>query len=258
MIIGAQLYNLREHCKTLEDLEKTLYRVAEMGYKIVQLSGVCDYTAEEMILLLEKTGLKAPLTHFSYKRIVEDTDATIKLHKDIGIEYVGLGSMPGFKKGGCTKEIIDAFADEVAPAVKKIKESGLKFMYHNHNMEFVKYEEGITALEYLVNKFSPDEFGVTLDGYWVVAGGADPVEWLYRLNGRCNCIHLKDMVYSAEDGAVRMCPIGKGNINYKRICEEAIHLGVEYAFIEQDHSYGEDPFECLKQSFDYLHSIGLC
>ena len=50
MIIGAQLYNLREYCKTLEDLEKTLYRVAEMGYTIVQLSGVCDYTAEEMIL----------------------------------------------------------------------------------------------------------------------------------------------------------------------------------------------------------------
>lgn len=257
MIIGAQLYNLREHCKTLADLETTLYRVAEMGYTIVQLSGVCDYTAEEMIPLLEKTGLKAPLTHYSYDKIVNDTENTIKLHKDIGIEYVGLGSMPGFKKGGCKKELIDKFVAEVTPAVKKIKESGLKFMYHNHNMEFVKYGD-ITALEYLVNQFAPDEFGVTLDGYWVVAGGADPVEWLYRLNGRCNCIHLKDMIYNADDLAVRMAPIGKGNINYQKVCETAIHLGVEYAFIEQDRSYDEDPFDCLKQSFDYLHSLGFC
>ncbi len=257
MIIGAQLYNLRDYCKNLSDLEVTLRRVAEMGYKAVQLSGVCDYTAEEINPLLERNGLTAPLTHFKYERIVEDTDATIKLHKDIGAGYIGLGSMPGFKKNGCKIEDMDKFIAEITPAVKRIKDSGLKFMYHNHNMEFVKYGD-ITALEYMVNHFTPEEFGVTLDGYWVTAGGGDPTEWLYRLSGRCNCIHLKDMVYSAEDLAVRMCPIGRGNINYRKYCETAVYMGVEYAFVEQDHSYGEDPFECLRQSFDYLSSLGFC
>ncbi len=257
MIIGAQLYNVRDYCKNLEDLNVTLGKVAEMGYPIVQLSGVCDYTAEEMIPLLDKHGLKSPLTHFAFDRIVNDTEATIKLHKDIGIEYIGLGSMPGFKKNGCRIEDLDSFAETVRPAVEKIKAAGLKFMYHNHNMEFVKYGD-ITALEYLVNKFTPDEFGVTLDGYWVTAGGGDPSEWLIRLNGRCNCIHLKDMIYNADDLAVRMCPIGKGNINYQKYCETAVYTNVEYAFIEQDHSYGEDPFDCLKQSYDYLKSLGFC
>ena len=257
MLIGAQLYNLRNSCKTIEDVKTTLKRVADMGYKSVQLSGVCDYTAEEMIPMLKENGLVAPLTHFSYDRIVNDTENTIKLHKDIGVKYVGLGAMPGFKKNGCKKEDIDAFVEAITPAVKKISDAGLKFMYHNHNMEFVKYGD-VTALEYLVEKFSVEEFGVTLDSYWVVAGGGDTVDWLEKLDGRCNCIHLKDMVYSAEDSAVRMCPIGSGNINFKKICDYAISRGTEYAFIEQDYSYDDDPFDCLKSSFDYLHSLGYC
>ncbi len=257
MLIGAQLYNLRDYCKNLDDLRETLKKVAAIGYKAVQLSGVCDYTAEEINPMLEENGLIAPLTHFAYNRIINDTENTIQLHKDVGVKYIGLGSMSGFKQSGCSKEFIDSFVEEVTPAVKKIHDSGLKFMYHNHNMEFVKYGD-VTALEYLASKFSPEEFGVTLDSYWVVAGGGDPVEFLYKLNGRCNCIHLKDMIYNAEDSKVRMCPIGSGNINFKRFCDTAIYLGVEYAFIEQDSSYGEDPFDCLKKSFDYLHSLGYC
>lgn len=257
MIIGAQLFNLRNSCKTLDELRTTLGRVAEMGYTSVQLSGVCDYTAEEIIPMLEENGLSAPLTHFKYERIVGDTENTIKLHKDAGIKYVGLGMMPNFKQNGCRRETIDGFIDEITPAVKRISESGLKFMYHNHNIEFVRYGDE-TALEYLVKHFAPENFGVTLDAYWVVAGGGDMIEWMDKLRGRCNCIHLKDMVYNGDDKAVRMCPIGKGNINFKKICEHAIDQNVEYAFVEQDNSYDEDPFDCLKTSFDYLHSLGYC
>ena len=35
MIIGAQMYTLREFCKTTQDLEISLTRVAEMGYTAV-------------------------------------------------------------------------------------------------------------------------------------------------------------------------------------------------------------------------------
>ena len=46
MIIGAQLYTLRNFCKTTPELEESIKRVAEMGYTSVQLSGVCDYDPE--------------------------------------------------------------------------------------------------------------------------------------------------------------------------------------------------------------------
>ena len=38
MIAGAQLYTLRDFCKTTEDLESTIRRVAEIGYKAVQMA----------------------------------------------------------------------------------------------------------------------------------------------------------------------------------------------------------------------------
>ena len=33
--------------------------------------------------------------------------------------------------------------------------------------------------------------------------------------------------------------------------------GSKIAFVEQDDCYGEDPFLCLKKSYDYLKSLGL-
>ena len=59
MIAGAQLYTLRDFCKTTEDLEATIRRVAEMGYKAVQLSGVCDFDAAWMRDLLKGIKFKS-------------------------------------------------------------------------------------------------------------------------------------------------------------------------------------------------------
>src|SRR5690606_40078689 len=40
--IAAQLYTLREHTKTPEDFDRTLERVAAIGYPAVQVSGTGD------------------------------------------------------------------------------------------------------------------------------------------------------------------------------------------------------------------------
>ena len=38
--VAAQLYTLRDHLKTPEDMKKTLKRVHEIGFQAVQLSGL--------------------------------------------------------------------------------------------------------------------------------------------------------------------------------------------------------------------------
>lgn len=43
MEIGAQFYTLRDYCKTLEGLSESLKKVVDIGYKNVQISGVCAY-----------------------------------------------------------------------------------------------------------------------------------------------------------------------------------------------------------------------
>ena len=63
MEIGVQFYTLRESCKDLAGLDETLKKVADIGYKNVQLSGVCAYEPEWIKEKLEAYGLKCVLTH---------------------------------------------------------------------------------------------------------------------------------------------------------------------------------------------------
>ena len=98
---------------------------------------------------------------------------------------------------------------------------------------------------------APDEMGFTLDTFWVQAGGGDAAWWLERLAGRVPCIHLKDFAYGRK-----MAVVGEGNLNFDRIFEKAQVAGVRYMLVEQDDCNGEDPFACLKRSYDNLRAFG--
>ena len=63
MKIGAQLYTVHEHTKTLPDLAEALKKVADIGYRYVQVSGTCDYEPVWLKEQLEKNGLCCVLTH---------------------------------------------------------------------------------------------------------------------------------------------------------------------------------------------------
>ena len=239
MKLGAQLYTVRDYCKNLDSFEETLKKVAQIGYKYVQLSGVCDYTTEWINEKLKEYGLRAPLTHFDTSKILNETQETIDFHKSFDCKYIGLGWYD-FKQNS-----VDDFDNEFGEAIKTIANSNRAFCYHNHDPEF-QIVDGKTILDLLCERFSADEFKITVDTYWVQAGGADPAQILRKLKGRIPCIHLKDMGFNRI-----MLPVGSGNMNFAAIVEAAKESGVEYAFVEQDNCNGEDPFECLKKSFDY-------
>ena len=46
MEIGAQFFTLREQCKTLDDFALSLRKVADIGYRNVQISGTCAFEAQ--------------------------------------------------------------------------------------------------------------------------------------------------------------------------------------------------------------------
>ena len=94
MKIGAQLYTLRDYCKTLDDFSETLKKVADIGYTTVQVSGTCAYEADWLADQLKSAGLTCGITHFSYDRILNDTEKTIADHKTFGCKYIGIGSNP--------------------------------------------------------------------------------------------------------------------------------------------------------------------
>ena len=43
MKLGAQLYTVRDFTKTTDDFAETLKKVADIGYRTVQVSGTCAF-----------------------------------------------------------------------------------------------------------------------------------------------------------------------------------------------------------------------
>ena len=257
MILGAQLYTIRNFCKTLEELDESLKKVAEIGYTSIHLSGVpCEYTPEWIAETCKKYGLEIGLTHVAFDRIVNDTDKVIEDHKIMGCKYVGLGAFPNFYE--MSEEDLNGYLATLRPAIEKLKAAGLGFMYHNHHVEFGKRDKDHPILmKQILDAMPADIFGLTIDMFWVQAGGADPVKFLRQNADRACCLHLKDMIFDIPERKAHYAPVGSGNMNYEDIVKVAEEIGVLYGFVELDGTYGEDPFLCLKKSYDYLASLGL-
>lgn len=249
MEIGLQFYTIAPACQDLQSLDESMKRVADIGYKNIQLSGVCAYEPEWVKERLDKYGLKCVLTHRAPDELCENPVQVAKDHDVFGCDYVGLG-MYKFDE---TPEDYQVFLDKFTPVAKAMKENGKLFMYHNHDYEFAKIG-GKRIIEKICEDFSPESLGITFDVYWALVAGADPVEWLERLSGRVPCIHIKDR--SVVERKPRMAVIGEGNMNYEKILAAAEKAGTKYVLVEQDSCYEEDPFDCIKRSYDYLRSCG--
>ncbi len=252
MKIGAQLFTVREYTRNLDDFAETLKKVADIGYQTVQVSGTCPFEAEWLKEQLDKNGLACVITHTNPDQIAYHTEKVIENHKIFGCGYVGLGAIPwGLNRNPAG---LDAFAEIFREPAKKIKEAGLKLMYHNHGFEFQK-ANGVTLLERIADAFPADELGFTLDSYWVQYGGGDPAQWAEKLSGRIGCVHVKDMKFDGEKP--QMAYIGEGNINFDRFLSACEKAGAEYVLVEQDDCQGRDPFYCLKKSYETLTAMGL-
>lgn len=260
MRIGAQLYTVHDFTKTLDGLDESLKKVADIGYKFVQVSGTCAYDGDWLNERLKRYGLACVITH-SDKDLFDNPGKLIEHHDKFGCKYVGLGSMPGlWDKDKSVDEVYEKFKEEYTPVIKELKKAGKYFMYHNHDMELIKLKNGNNILRQMADDFAPDEVGFTLDTYWLQYAGCDPIEYITDFKGRVPCIHLKDLAVERGSDAPRitkMAPIFEGNMNFNGILKACETAGCEYLLVEQDDCYGTDPFECLKISYDNLKSHGL-
>lgn len=250
MQIGAQFYTVRNQCQTLNNFALTLRKVADIGYKTVQISGTCPYEAEWLREQLAMNDLRCVLTHIPVPRLVGETAQVIADHHVFGCEHIGLGWY-AFNEDK-PEESYANFMATYPRVAKEIRDGGRYFMYHNHDNEF-KLAPGSKqiVLEKLAQDIPADVMGFTLDTFWIQAGGGDPAQWVEKLAGRVPVIHLKDYAYGR-----RMAVVGEGNINFDRVFEKAEKSGTKYMLVEQDDCNGEDPIECLRRSYEYLKACG--
>ena len=249
MQIGAQLYTATKRLQTLEDFDAGLKKVADIGYRCVQVSGTCAYKPEWLRDKLQEHGLTCAITHISTDRMINETEKVVAEHAIFGCKNIGLGSIPVPMRG--TLEGYEEFRKTFLPVAQKIHDLGATFHYHNHDFDFNKIEDK-HVMERILEDF-PESTEFTFDLGWTAFADVDVLEWIDLLKGRISRIHLKDYADMPEDGSITTCaylrPIYEGKLPYDDYIKALAKAGTEYMLVEQDYCYDEDEFECLRRSF---------
>lgn len=256
MKIGAQFFTVRNFCKDLDGFAESLKKVADIGYKNVQISGTCDFEGEWLAEELRKNDLRCVVTHTPKEQLLGDLDLVVKKYDAFQCENVGLGYFKFDKEDDSDYQ---EFLATYKPVAEGLKARGKVFNYHCHHTEFKHLPNGKMVIEQIMEDFPKDELRFIPDTFWAQAGGMDPAETIKMLSGRIPCIHLKDYQFRPwmeVKFSNYFAPIGEGNINFNSVFLAAENAGTEYMLVEQDNCYGEDPFDCLKRSYEYLKAQG--
>jgi sugar phosphate isomerase/epimerase len=241
--IGIQLYTLRQAASA--DLAGTLARLAKIGYKELEFAGYYNHPATEVRALLDQNGLTAPSAHVGLNLIENAPEKTFADAKVVGHEWITVPSLPSGKR-----ETVDDWkrlAAQFNAAATKAKHAGFRFAFHNHN-DIIRKTGDVLPIDILMKETDPALVSYEMDIYWVVNGGADPLDLLARFPGRFKMFHVKDAMPGPEH---RMADVGAGSIDFKTIFAQA--KGIEHYFVEHDQP--ADPFVSAAASFGYLSKL---
>ena len=193
-----------------------------------------DDEAARYIELYRSAGLEvvsAQIFGFANNMIPDTvlTDALVQFGKENGISH--------FVVSGKAASIEDA--EKIVPSMntiaKVLKENGMQFVYHNHEMEVQRHDD-LTALDYIMDH-CPD-LALELDVGWVQFAGEDPVRWMEKYRDRMVLLHLKDICEDANEENKATCyrAIGEGCIQLDAIMHAAQDCPIiEYGvIIDQD------------------------
>jgi len=246
--VAAQLFTLREHCKTPADLAASLKKVAAIGYPAVQISGIGPIPEADLVKICRDNNLTICATHENGQVILNEPQKIVAKLQALGCRHTAFPH-PGAYKFETFAEVKD-LAAKLNAAGKVLAAAGLTLSYHNHSVEFRRIA-GKTILEHIYDLTDPRYLKGEPDTYWIQTGGGEPTAWCHRLKGRLPLLHMKDYVVTAPDNKPTMAEIGNGNLHWKTIVQAADAAGCEWFIVEQDRCPG-DPFDSLRQSFQYI------
>ena len=134
--------------------------------------------------------------------------------------------------------------------------AGLQLAYHNHPIEFDRYD-GQRGFDVLMAGTDPALVKLELDVAWAVAGGADPVKLLRTHADRIRMIHVKGLKTRPAPGQYgtdfTTGVVGQGDvIDWPAVFAAARRAGVRHAFVEQEPPHVQPIMQSLAACRDYV------
>lgn len=248
--IGVQLYTVRE--LAAQDMPGTLKKVAEIGYRTVELAGYGNLkSAKDVKKALDDAGLKSPSGHWSIDILEKEFERIMEEAQLLEMTQVVMPFLPEARRKD---------AEGYKQTAKKLEEIasyfhgvGIELAYHNHAFEFEKFD-GKFGLDIILENTAPHLVKSELDVYWAAHAGVDPVALIDRLSDRIRLLHLKDM---APGDDKKFAPVGAGTLDFKSILAAADKHDVRWGFVEQDKTYDTPPLDALRMSLESLKKLGV-
>ena len=264
--LGLQIYSLGN--ELTDDVPAGMKKIADIGYSYIELAGYHDrkmgkYNVDEYRKIVEDAGLEVKSSHVNppvseytketVQGIVDFWKQTVEDHVKLGVTTLVQPGMPKIENHADAALVSDVFnqAGEIA------KESGIKWGYHNHNMEFkrvVKEEDkgkdspwwmpvGDVIYDLLLEGTDPNLVFFEMDVYWTVMGQNDPLEYFEKYPERFPVLHIKDRAVLGQSGMM----------NFRNIFDKAYKNGLDAYYVELEKvKENITQFEGVKQCFDYL------
>ena len=278
--IGVQAMMLKGKFDELGAYD-TLKKVSEIGYNTIEISQIqmTPENVSEIKRACDDFGIHvvamSPAIEgnpvMPQENLQDDYDKIVADARTLNCKFMRIGMLPIPSMFSLEKVL--EFCEKLEVTAQKLQKDGIKLYYHNHHVEFQKYD-GEYLLD-IIRKHAPT-VGFEIDVHWVQRAGEDPVKVLEKYDGLVDLVHLKDYRVGALDPSVldflakgdiagfmdgfnnliEFAEVGEGNLDFHAIIEAGKNSGAKYFLVEQDDTYGKDPFECLQTSYDNLVEMG--
>jgi sugar phosphate isomerase/epimerase len=248
---GIQLYTLREDMP--KDPQGVLKQLASFGFKQIE-----SYDGPQ--------GIFWDMGHKGFKKYLDDLDMKIvsahaDINKDfelkasqaaeIGMSYLVCPYIGPQTSMDAWKRVTERF-NECGEICKK---NGIRFAYHNHAYTFKAFS-GMIPHDFLMENTDPDLVDHQMDIYWVVTGGADPIDYLKKYSGRFKLCHVKDRLKDAPaEENEASCNLGTGKIDFSKVLKVAKDNGMEYFIVEQERYDNSTPIESARADAEYMKKL---
>lgn len=279
-VLGVQMMMLKNQVAE-QGMWPVLVRLKELGYDAVEVSQIPMDEANTAALErgIKELGIQVGALSVALKpgpfatgdNLAEHYEKIVADCRRLNTRFVRIGMMPF--DAMASRAACEAWAGECEAAAQRLAADGVTLCYHNHHVDLAQFD-GERIFD-IVRRVAPTvHFEVDL--HWVQRGGMAPLDMLAAYSGVCKLIHVKDFrvvplapesmdliaqgkmaeFMAAFTNIAQFAEVGAGNMNWPAILPAAQAAGAEFFFVEQDDTYGRDPFDCLTDSRAYLRSIG--
>ncbi|MBQ7639262.1 MAG: sugar phosphate isomerase/epimerase [Clostridia bacterium] len=222
MKFAVQMYSLRHHINSGEDMLYILEKVKELGFDGVEFAGFQGLKADVLKAKLDGLGLICFGAHMGLDDMREENlQESIDFMKTLGSPIMGIGGADT-----ATETSLCEVLDVMGKADKLAEEQGMKVYFHNHTGEFAPpmfAEKPGTIFDRI-----KEACHIQIDTYWSFAAGQDNYKLITENKDRIVSLHIKD-----GKGHTPMA-LGEGDNDLDAVVRAAKDSGIEWLVLEND------------------------